>query len=223
VEPNREMIFAHLLNGMAKFDLALPDQIIERLVDYFIMVLSTTKSLNLISSKQDLSTQIMVHLLDSILPVNFFDFTDIKSLMDFGSGGGFPGIPLSLILTETNCTLIESTKKKARFLEGVRDELSIPNVEIINTFLEPGKNQTGLKFDLISARAVSELKTLVDISGPRLKTGGFFLAFKGPKADLEISAAVQALKKYRMNLVKRFDFILPIVDSSRSLLLFQKA
>ena len=218
-----QQIEAYLNTGLENTGFSLSQDQTALLVEYFEMVLTTTKSLNLISSKQELPVQVAVHLVDSILPLKFVVIPESSQILDFGSGGGFPGIPWSMLLDKATFTLAESTGKKARFLETVIEILNLKNVTVINTFLEPGKNPEHQTYDYITARAVSDLEKLADIAGPRIKPNGCFLAFKGPRADEELKSAAKVLARNKLTLVNRFTFTLPVVETTRCLLVFKKA
>lgn len=117
--------------------------------------------------------------------------------MDLGSGGGLPGIPLKICLPEIEFTLLESTKKKARFLETAVLELGLAGVAVVDRHsreLEGDPAHRG-RYDLVTARAVAELKELVLLSFPFLKPGGWLVAYKGTKAGEEIALADNVLKR----------------------------
>lgn len=109
--------------------------------------------------------------------------THPQRVMDLGSGGGLPGIPLKICLPEIDLTLVESTKKKARFLEAAVKELGLDGVAVIDRHsreLENDPEHMG-RYDLVTARAVAELKDLVGLAFPFLKPGGRLIAYKGEK------------------------------------------
>ena len=194
-----------------------------KLIAYLAILLEKNERVNLISSKQDLRTKTIIHLVDSLTPLMWSDWPTgrIKAL-DFGSGGGLPAIPLSIAQPECLYTLIESTGKKAAFLAEARDSLALDNVVVINTFLEPGKNAENSFYDLITARGVSDLKNLFSIAGPRLPKGGFFIAFKGPQGEQELKDSSAELKKRKLALFESLTFKLPFVEAERRLYIFQK-
>lgn len=211
-----------LVDGLTQLGLRLDDLVVEKAVDYFLLLLARNKSVNLVSPKQDIQTQIVVHLVDSFSLLLIEGLPHRLSALDFGSGGGLPAIPLSLVFFDWHYTLVESTGKKAAFLSLVKDELSLNNVEIINRFLEPGANPENVVYDLVTARAVSDIGKLAAIVGPRLKRGGLFIAFKGPQGQSEIDEAAAELKKRRLCLIDKLNFVLPLVDAHRSLFIFKK-
>lgn len=221
MEP-RIQIEQYLNEGLEQLGLGGLSLPLDRIIDYFEMLLSANESLNLISPRQELKTRVAVHLLDSLSPLLWSGWPRALSALDLGSGGGLPAIPLALVFPEWELTLVEATGKKAQFLSSVKDRLKLDGVSILNKYLEPDKNQEGRQFDLISARGVSNLKKLAAIAGPRLKPGGLLLAFKGPQASTELQEAKDKLKKWRLRLDDRLDFTLPLVEASRTLILLVK-
>jgi len=210
-------------SGLKSMGLLLNEEARQKLLRFFELLLIQNKTLNLISPKQSLPEKVGVHLLDSLSPLLLNRLPSGGRMMDFGSGGGFPGIPLSIVLDYQHFDLIEATGKKTRFLSTVLDDLKLSHVSIVNKYLNPNRNEENIFYDFISARAVSALKNIAAIAGPRLSSQGYFLAFKGPQADQELSEARSVLVKFKLNLLERLDFNLPLVEVQRSLLLFQKS
>lgn len=118
-------------------------------------------------------------------------------VMDLGSGGGLPGIPLKICLPYVDLTLVESTKKKSRFLEAAVRELGLEGVTVIDRHskeLEKDPDHRG-RYDLVLARAVAELKDLLELAFPFLKDRGRLIAFKGARAGEEVAGAISVLKR----------------------------
>lgn len=224
VEPDHninEEARAWLLEGLQAFGLELRPNEVEKLLAYFARLLAKNEHLNLISAKQDLKTRVAVHLLDSLSPLLEKGLDLQLSALDFGSGGGLPAVPLSIARPGWSYTLTEATGKKVKFLTEVKDGLSLENISLVNRYLTPD-NREAEYFDLITVRAVGGLDKLAAVAGPRLKSGGRFIAFKGPQAEAELAAAEKALGKQRLRLVKRLDFKLPLIEADRTLLFFSK-
>ena len=217
-----EEIKTTLAEGLSQLGLSLETEVIDKAVVYFLLLLERNKSVNLISPKQDVRTQTVVHLVDSFSPLLVENIPRNIFALDFGSGGGLPAIPLSMALTDWTYTLAEATGKKAAFLSFVKNELGLNNLTVINRFLESGKNPENVFYDLITARAVSDIAKLAAIAAPRLKPGGIFMAFKGPQGLIEFDDAVIELKKRKLRLIDRRDFVLPLVEARRSLFLLEK-
>lgn len=128
---------------------------------------------------------VLKHFADSLTLLPFIP-EGAKKLVDIGSGAGFPGIALSIMRPELEVTLIESTGKKCKFLEHIKETLNLSNLEIVNARAEEVGIHTDYKesYDVATARAVTRLPELVAYAIPLLKKGGVLLAQKGTKEDL---------------------------------------
>jgi 16S rRNA (guanine527-N7)-methyltransferase len=208
--------------GLNLLGLNLTEKITADILAYFHLLLQANKRFNLISAQQSLPTQVAVHLLDSLTPLLYPDWPQTQSVLDIGSGGGLPALPLSLAFPAWSVTLAEATGKKAAFLAEVKTTLALERVTILNQFLNPGQNKENKFYDLVTARAVSNLETLAALAGPRLNRGGFLLAFKGPRGQAEFSGAKKELTKWNLKLTRRLDLSLPLVGFQRSLYFFQR-
>lgn len=133
------------------------------------------------------------HFLDSVSGESFF--TKSASVVEIGSGGGFPSIPLKIIRDDLKFTLIESTNKKCGYLQAVVDKLNFKDVKVVNARAEDAARQVIYreKFDYAEARAVARLNTLCEYCMPFVKVGGKFIAYKGDN-DEEIEEAANAIK-----------------------------
>ena len=159
------------------------------------------------------------HFIDSIELVKYFDVKN-KTLLDVGSGAGFPGIPLKIynntleIVEPTlRITLLESNGKRVSFLNEVKKELDLENVEIIQGRAE--ELGTREKYDIVTARAVKELNVLLEICFYLVKVGGYFIAYKSSGVDEEILNAKRAFKVLQIDEYKKFDYCLPKSKNSR--------
>ena len=144
--------------------------------------------------------------------IKFFDVKN-KTLLDVGSGAGFPGIPLAIVEPTLKITLLESNGKRVSFLQEVVEKLDLKNVEIIQ-----GRSEelgTREKYDIVTARAVKELNVLLEITFYLVKVGGYFIAYKSSGVDEEISNAKHAFKCLQIDEYKKFDYSLPKSKNSR--------
>lgn len=137
------------------------------------------------------------HIMDSLTCMELSEYTDAERIADVGTGAGFPGIPLAIQSPEKNFVLIDSTAKKLRVISDIDEQLHIENVDLLHARAEEaGRNPEYREtFDLVVSRAVAELNVLVEWCLPLVKVGGHFVAYKGSKADLEVSGAEAAIKK----------------------------
>lgn len=133
------------------------------------------------------------HFFDSIQPQKYFP--QGANVVEIGSGGGFPSVPLKIVRDDLSFTLIESTGKKCEYLKHVVDKLSFSGVQVLNIRAEDGGRDKKLreKFDVATARAVARLNTLCEYCLPFVKVGGRFIAYKGG-AEEEIKESLNAIK-----------------------------
>jgi 16S rRNA (guanine527-N7)-methyltransferase len=219
---NRALASSIFSDSLSALGIKIDQSAQGKIMDYFALLLNKNEQINLISPKQNLQTKVIVHLTDSLTPLIWPDLPAAAMAMDFGSGGGLPAIPLAIVQPDWQYTLIESTGKKTAFLSEAREALALNNVIVNSKFLEPGKNTENINYDLITARGVSDLTKLFALAGPRLKQGGFFIAFKGPQGEYELDEAEAEMAKRKMQLYDCLNFKLPGLEAERRLFIFQK-
>lgn len=155
------------------------------------------------------------HYIDSLLCFSYPQFKKAQSVIDVGTGGGFPGIPLAIAAPDKKFVLMDSLNKRIRIIKELCDEIGINNVEAIHGRAEEiAKNKIYRQnFDLCVSRAVANLSVLSEYCIPFLKKGGWFLAYKGPEVEKEIEESKKAvhilggkIQKTEQVAVKNFDF-----------------
>jgi 16S rRNA (guanine527-N7)-methyltransferase len=153
------------------------------------------------------------HFIDSVLGL---EKVSGKNLLDVGSGGGFPAIPLKIMNEDINLTMLEATGKKCEFLKTVAKELDLKNVVVINDRAEnlSRKQEFRGAFDTVTARAVARLNILSEYCMPFVKTGGKFLSYKGDAVE-EIKEAENAIKILGGKIEKVSEYFL--YDAKRTL------
>ncbi len=161
------------------------------------------------------------HFIDSIYLNKFVSFKKHDTVLDIGSGAGFPAIALAIINTDVNFTLVESNGKKVSFLNEVRNKLQLKNVTILNGRIEDLKVLRS-SFDYVTARAVTQLNILVELSIPYLKVNGTLIAYKGSMVDIEIKQANRAIHSLDSKFVKKEVFNLPYSNDGRSFVFIKK-
>ena len=195
---------------------------LSQLEDYMFFTLQENEKFNLTAHKE-IDSFIIKNILDSLLLVKFIDF-DIsnKTVIDIGSGAGLPGIPLAIYYTNTKFYLLEPIKKRANFLEQVKQKLNLENVTVINGRAEEIFKESDLRFDFATARAVANLNILLELTIPLLKVGGIFMCYKGSNYENELTSSFSALNKLFSSTLLVDNCVLPFSKELRSFIFFKK-
>ena len=161
------------------------------------------------------------HFLDSVVGEKYI--LKGAEVVEIGSGGGFPSIPLKIIRDDIKFTLIESTAKKCRFLNDTVEKLDLSCVKVLNIRAEEGAHKKNLreKYDIACARAVASLNILVEYCLPYVKVGGKFIAYKGICGE-EILKADRAIKTLGGEIEEVYEYNLPEDCGKRTLVCIRK-
>ena len=183
-----------IIDWLAKRGQSLTDNQISQMARYQEMVLSAPMNLTAIKSNEDFAIK---HFIDSLTLLPWLSaLTENASCIDIGTGAGFPGVPIKIARPGLCITLLDSILKRILFLRSAIDELGLQGIQCIHARAEDFAKQSGVIYDVAVARAVARLSRLVEYSLPLVKTGGLFLAMKGPNTYEEIQDAKPALRKY---------------------------
>lgn len=174
-------IESQLKAGVAALGLALPAGAETTLLAYLALLDKWNRVYNL-TAVRDAERMVSHHLLDSLAAVPYYKG---EAVLDVGSGGGLPGIPLAIARPELRVTLIDSIAKKTAFLLQAKAELGLGNVQVITSRVEDFRPDA--QFDVITSRAFSDLKEFVTLTRHLLKPGGCWLAMKGLLPHEEIA------------------------------------
>lgn len=160
------------------------------------------------------------HFVDSLKIFEYFDLKN-KTLLDVGTGAGFPGIVLAIAEPTLHVTLLESNGKKVSFLKEVVSQLKLKNIDVVQGRAETLKLREN--FDVVTARAVKELNVLLEIAFYLVKVGGSLIAYKGSNAKQEVENSQHALKALQAGQVKVINYDLPVSKDGRALVEVKKA
>ena len=187
---------------------------------YYEILAEESQKYNLtsITSKDDVYLK---HFYDSILLVKQIDITN-KSIVDIGSGAGFPGIPLKIVSPTTKITLVEPTTKRANFLQMVIDKLGLKDIEVINDRAENIINSHREKFDFATARAVAPLNILLELLTPFVKVNGNIIALKGSSYQEELDICNKAFKELDIKVKNIYQEELPNNQGLRPIIVINK-
>lgn len=211
-----------LKKATSEIGINLNDTQLDKFQKYYEILIERNKVMNLtaITEVNDVVTK---HFVDSISLINYFDLNN-KKIIDVGTGAGFPGIPLAIILENTEFTLMDSLNKRINFLNDVIELCELNNVTTIHSRAEDlGRNvEYREKFDICVSRAVANLSTLLEYCIPFVKVGGSFISYKSGDVDEEIVTSKSAQDKLSCIIDKKISFTLNGTDMSRSFVKFDK-
>lgn len=183
-----------LVAALEQLNIPYNEETIEKYEKYMDGIIEWNKKVNL-TSITDRDEFIVKHYIDSIMCVTCEEFRNAKKVIDVGTGGGFPGIPLALAAPDKEFVLIDSLNKRIKIINSLCLEIGIDNVTAIHARAEElAKNKAHREsYDLCVSRAVANLSTLSEYCLPFIKKGGYFLSYKGPDSKQEIQDAKKAI------------------------------
>ena len=179
--------------------------------DYINAFLKQNSILNLIS-KNDEKYIWEKHIFDSLAIEKFFtkyQKVNNATLLDIGTGGGFPSVPIALCNPEIEVYALDSIRKKINAIENLKSELAIKN---LHTICDRAENVCE-KYDLITSRAVAPMSKILEYALPLLKKDGYFIAYKSVRAEDEIKDAQGVLKKYNAKICDVIEYELPLEEN----------
>ena len=211
------------LKDINSLGISLSDKQIEQLLHYYEMLIQWNEMMNLtaITNYEDVMKK---HFVDSLSLVKICDLTGSLSLIDVGTGAGFPGLVLKIAFPDLNVTLLDSLKKRILFLDDVKSKLEIHGVNIIHGRAEDyaKKDKYRESFDLCVSRAVANLSTLSEYCLPFVKVDGFFISYKSERISKELESAEHAISILGGVMDKQEEFMLPNSDIYRNLVMIRK-
>lgn len=207
---------------MEALGLAADEEAASKLTEYNALLMEMNKKVNLTGIK-DTEESLVKNVYDSMTVYNEKYFPREGRILDLGTGGGFPGIPLAVLRPDMQVVLMDSVLKKLNFIEIAAAKLEIKNVKIMHMRAEEGgrRRKTRESFDVVTARAVKMLPVIAEWAMPFVKVGGIFAAMKGPGAEEELKDAGKILQELQGELIEKKDLEL-LGGEKRSILYFRK-
>ncbi|MGE4502975.1 MAG: 16S rRNA (guanine(527)-N(7))-methyltransferase RsmG [Thiomicrospira sp.] len=203
---------ADLRQGAQALGVALNQQACQKLMDYLALLQKWNKVYNL-SAIRDPQEMLVKHLFDSLAVVPVLQQAAPKSLIDVGTGGGLPGIPLAIMFPDMAVSLLDSNEKKTRFLVQVKAQLGLANVRVLHTRVEDHAEH----YDAVISRAFTALDNFVELTAPLLAQNGTWWAMKSQN----LPAEMQALSA-DVTLKKVYELQVPGLDAERYLVALEK-
>ena len=183
-----EQLQEHLRKGLKALDVALTEQQLSGLLDFISLLIKWNKTYNLTSVRDPLKI-LHRHIIDSL---SVLPFLSGEHIIDIGAGAGLPGIPLAIAVPDKKFVLLDSNGKKTRFMQQVKIELGLSNIEVIHSRVE--NYQPDQLFDAVISRAFASLKKMASWSAHLVKENGVLLAMKGSFPEQEISELANSLE-----------------------------
>lgn len=210
-----------LAAGLAKLQVSLPEKILKAELDFLDELLRWNRHINL-TAVRDRQDALEKHLLDALALLPYLP--EAAHLLDMGSGGGLPGIPLAIARCGLQAVSVDSVGKKISFQKHIQRRLKLANLLPIHARLEELAATLPVvqRFDLVVARAFSSLDLMLNLARPWVKEGGELLAMKGPDVDEELREIDLSPQKYGFALSGRERYRLPFSRAERQLLRFKR-
>ncbi|MEY3375390.1 MAG: Ribosomal small subunit methyltransferase [Pseudomonadota bacterium] len=198
-----------LIEGSRHMGLNLSDQMNDQLMAYLNLVEKWNRVYNL-TAIRDRAEMIKLHFLDSL---SIFNHVHVKNILDVGSGAGFPGIVLAITKPELKVTVMDSVNKKTTFMQQVKSELALTNLDVVNSRVEDYQPIT--LFEAVTSRAFSNLKNMMSLTQHTLKKEGVWLAMKSKDVKEE-------LEEFEKNQYTLIPLEVPFINAERYLVTLKK-
>lgn len=211
-----------LKSACTELGIEINNEMLEQFMQYKEILLEWNQKMNLTAITEDKEV-ILKHFVDSMSVLKMIDIRG-KSVIDVGTGAGFPGLPLKIAVPDINLLLLDSLNKRIKFLNEVVESLKLEKVECIHSRAEDaGQNKLYReKFDFCVSRAVANLTVLAEYDLPFVKVGGQFIAMKGPTGYEEAKLAKKAIKMLGGEISEIKEVNIPFTDINHTIIFINK-
>lgn len=213
---NKQEFFEEL----KKLGINLTNDQIDKLARFYQLLVTWNEKINLTTIIKEEEVYLK-HFYDSLTLIKVIDLRQPLTVLDVGTGAGFPGIVLKIVFPNLKITLLDSLTKRINYLNEIIKELDLHDIETVCSRCEEYTKINREKYDLVVARAVSHLKILSEMIIPTVKVNGYFIAMKANLND-ELEKTIPMLKKLNSELKEIKEFSLPIENSKRTLVVMKK-
>lgn len=210
-----------LKQKLDEFDIQINDEQLEMFNKYMNLLLEWNEKINLTAIVEPDEVKLK-HFVDSLTVLKYIN--DENKIIDIGTGAGFPGIPIKIMMPNTKITLLDSLNKRINFLNIVVETLNLKNIQAIHGRAEElARNKLHReKYDIAVSRAVANLSTLVEYMLPFVKVGGKCICMKGANVKEELDKAQNAIKELGGEIEKVDNFYLSNNDNERNIIIIKK-
>ena len=204
-------------NELEKLNIILTKTQEEQLEKYYEILVETNKYTNLtrIIEKEEVYLK---HFYDSLTITKVIDLTKEQTLIDIGTGAGFPGLVLKIVFPNLKITLLDSLNKRIVFLNQVIKELDLKDIKTVHSRIEDYEKE---QFDIVTSRAVAKTNILLELAYNLPKEQGYFIFLKGDMKQ-ELKESEHAIKELNLKLIQKEEFFLPFENSKRTIIKIQK-
>ena len=213
------MNIEEFINEVELLGIKVSDDNLLKLDIYLNFLKEYNSHTNLTAIKDD-NDIYLKHFYDSLTIIKAVDLNNYNNLIDIGSGAGFPGMVLKIFFPNLDVTLIDSNNKKTTFLKQLAEKLNL-NVNIINERVENFSKDNLNKYDIVTSRAVANLRVLSEISLPLVRKDGYFVPLKA-KLDKNLEDSVETIKILDSKIINKVKFELFNNSGTRNILVIQK-
>lgn len=212
-----------LIEGSKELNIELDVGALESFKTYKSLLQEWNEKIDITTIIEDVEIDIK-HFLDSLTPINTQLFEGNKKIIDIGTGGGFPGLPLKIYNNDLKVTLLDSLNKRIKFLDEVINTLKLREIEAIHGRAEElsRKKEYREQYDICISRAVASLDTLSEYCLPFVKVGGHFISMKGPDVEEELKLSRNAINTLGGKVSKVEIIKIPQSDIEHSLIVIEK-
>ena len=215
--------FELMKNACDSVEMNFDEDKYNKFITYKNLLQEWNEKINLTAITED-EEVIKKHFIDCIKAFSENQFKEAKTLIDVGTGAGFPGLPIAIMKEDLNITLLDSLNKRVNFLNIVKNSLNLTNVTTIHSRAEDGARNKELreKFDIATSRAVANMAVLSEFCLPYVKVGGYFIALKGPAITDELNDAKNAIGTLGGKLIEVIEASVEGTDLKHNLVVIKK-